>query len=200
MKLQQIRNKIAADLHDDIGSTLNSISVFSEVAKNDPSKRDESLNMIGDSSRKVTDAMSDIVWTINPDNDSFEKMILRMRSLSYNLLRAKNIEFTFRADEHLNSLKLPMEKRKNFYLIFKEILNNLIKYSQATHASFSLANHENKNITLTVWDNGVGFDTTKPYSGNGLNNMRNRAKEIGGKLIIESNTGAGTTIRLIVKT
>jgi len=171
LKLQQIRNRIAADLHDDIGSTLNSISVFSEVAKNDPSKRDESLDMIGNSSRKVTEAMSDIVWTINPDNDSFEKVILRMRSLSYNLLRAKDIEFIFRADEELNNLKLPMQKRKNFYLIFKEMLNNLVKYSKATHASFSLTNKENKNIILTVRDNGIGFDTTRSYSGNGLNNM-----------------------------
>ena len=73
------------------------------------------LNMIGESSRKVIDAMSDIVWTINPDNDSFERIILRMRSLAYNLLRAKNIEFIFKADETLNNLKLSLEKRRNFY-------------------------------------------------------------------------------------
>ena len=97
--------------------------------------------MIGESSRKVIDAMSDIVWTINPDNDSFEKIILRLRSLAYNLLRAKNIEFIFKADESLNKMQLSLEKRRNFYLIFKESLNNLIKYSQAKRVQISLIHH-----------------------------------------------------------
>src|SRR5262249_5155543 len=117
--LQRIRNKIAADLHDDIGSTLNSISVFSEVAKKDTTKRDHALTMIGESSRKIIDSMTDIVWSINPENDSFDKIIFRMRSLSYNLLKVKKIECIFHADESLNEIKLPMEIRRNFYLIFK---------------------------------------------------------------------------------
>ena len=118
------------------------------------------MNMIGESSRKVIDAMSDIVWTINPDNDSFEKIILRMRSLSYNLFRAKKIEFSFRADESLHGLKLSLEKRRNFYLIFKETINNLMKYSQAARASVLLTHHSN-TIALVVRDDGIGFDPTK---------------------------------------
>jgi ligand-binding sensor domain-containing protein len=106
--LQKIRNKIAADLHDDIGSTLNSISVYSEVAKKDPSQQNFALDMIGESSRKVIESMSDIVWSINPENDGFDKIILRMRSLSYNLMKAKKIEFTFRTDETLHEIKLPI--------------------------------------------------------------------------------------------
>ena len=144
LKLQNIRNRIAADLHDDIGSTLNSISVYSEVAKKDPARQPHALNMIGESSRKVIDAMSDIVWTINPDNDSFEKIILRMRSLCYNLLRAKKIDFTFRADENMNGLKLSLQERRNFYLIFKEALNNLVKYSGASQ-SICIAYRQFKN-------------------------------------------------------
>ena len=99
LRLQDIRNKIAGDLHDDIGSTLNSISIYSEVARKNDAQRDEALEMIGDSSRKIIDAMSDIVWTINPDNDNFAKIIFRMKSLAHNLLRAKHIEYTFHADE-----------------------------------------------------------------------------------------------------
>jgi signal transduction histidine kinase len=86
--------------------------------------------------------MSDIVWTINTKNDSFEEIILRLRSLSYNLFRAKNIEHSFHADENLNSMKLSMEQRRNFYLIFKEALNNLVKYSDASRVAISLT-HEN---------------------------------------------------------
>ena len=195
LRLQNIRNRIASDLHDDIGSTLNSISVYSEVAKNDPVKRDMSLSMIGESSRKVIDAMSDIVWTINPDNDNFEKVILRLRSLAYNLLRARNIEFTFKADETLNKLTLSLEKRRNFYLIFKESLNNLVKYSNAKRVQIALT-HQSNTVTLIIRDDGVGFDASKKYNGNGLTNIRKRAKEINAQLNIESGEGIGTNIQL----
>jgi len=143
----------------------------------------------------VIDAMSDIVWTINPANDNFENIILRMRSLAYNLLRAKDIEFTFKADETLNHLRLSLEKRRNFYLIFKEALNNLIKYSLAKRVQISLLYHSNA-ITLLIRDDGIGFDATKKYNGNGLTNIRKRAKEINAQLHIESGEGIGTSIQL----
>lgn len=198
LKLQNIRNKIAADLHDDIGSTLNSISVYSEVAKKDPARQTHALNMIGESSRKVIDAMSDIVWTINPENDGFEKVILRMRSLSYNLLKAKKIDFIFKADENLNDIKLSLEARRNFYLIFKEVLNNLVKYSRAGRVSISLESKSN-TLTLLIRDDGVGFDIAQKYNGNGLINMKKRAIEMNGQLIIDSGADIGTSILLIFK-
>lgn len=197
--LQRIRNKIAADLHDDIGSTLNSISVFSEVARKDNSKRDHAMLMIGESSRKIVDSMSDIVWSINPENDSFDKIIFRMRSHSYNLLKAKKIECSFSADESLSGIKLPMDIRRNFYLIFKEALNNLVKYSQAAHASVLLS-REHGSISFVIRDDGVGFDPTQEYSGNGLANMKKRAKEIDADLYIESVIDKGTTIELNLRT
>lgn len=199
LRLQNIRNRIAADLHDDIGSTLNSISVYSEVAKKDQEEKSHALEMIGQSSRKVIDAMGDIVWTINPDNDSFEKIILRMRSLSYNLLRAKQIDFSFKADENMNGIKLSLEERRNFYLIFKESLNNLIKYSNAKRASVLLSKNSH-HICLLIRDDGVGFDTTRKYNGNGLINMKKRAKEIKAEFNIDSENGIGTNIELKLKT
>ena len=198
LRLQTIRNRIADDLHDDIGSTLNSISVYSEVAKQKSPAVVQELEQIGDASRKIIDAMSDIVWTINTKNDSFEQIILRLRSLTYNLLRAKNIEHTFRADESLNEMKLSMEHRRNFYLIFKEALNNLVKYSSASRVSISLS-HENNFITLTIRDNGVGFDVKQPSTGNGLLSMRSRAEEMKAELKIESELGSGTNVELKLK-
>jgi signal transduction histidine kinase len=198
LRFQNIRNRIASDLHDDIGSTLNSISVYSEVARNDPDKRNYSLNMIGESSRKVIDAMSDIVWTINPDNDSFEKIILRMRSFAYNLFRAKNIEFNFRADESLNHLKLSLEKRRNFYLIFKETINNLIKYSKAKRVQISLV-HNSHSVILLIRDDGIGFNASQNFNGNGLANIRKRAKEMNAQIDIESGEGFGTSVQLTLK-
>ena len=168
------------------------------MAKKDSSRQAHALSMIGESSRKVIDAMSDIVWTINPENDSFEKIILRLRSLSYNLLRAKNIEFTFKTDEDLNNIKLSLEARRNFYLIFKEALNNLVKYSCASRASIVITRNSN-TVILLIREDGIGFDTSKSYNGNGLINMKNRAKEIKADLKIESGEDAGTVIQLTLK-
>ena len=199
LELQALRNKIAHDLHDDIGSTLNSISIYSEVAQNKSKEKIPELELIGESSRKVMDAMSDIVWTINPDNDSFEKIIFRMRSLTHLLMKAKNLEYTFKADEKLNDLELPMQTRKNFYLIFKEALNNLLKYSHATRSAISLSYSENI-IELFIRDNGVGFDAASPPRGNGLNSMKQRADKIKAKFNIESSVGNGTSVELHLKT
>jgi len=195
MKLEGIRNKIAHDLHDNIGSTLNSISIYSEVAQQKSKEKIRELELIGESSRKVIDAMSDIVWTINPENDSFEKIIFRMRSHTHLMMKAKNIEYTFKADEKLNELTLPMQTRKNFYLIFKEAINNLLKYSNATRAAISL-NSTGEIIELLIRDNGIGFDIQNPPRGNGLNNMRQRAKQMKAYLRIESTVGEGTSISL----
>lgn len=198
LKLQKIRNRIAADLHDDIGSTLNSISVYSEVAKKDPLRANHAMSMIGESSRKIIDSLSDIVWTINPQNDSFDKLIIRMRSLAHNLLKAKKIDCVFKADETLNEMTLSMEIRRNIYLIFKEALNNLVKYSKATKASVLLS-HENKTVTFVIRDNGTGFDSSMGFNGNGIGNMKRRAQEIKASLNIESTPGNGTNIELNLK-
>jgi len=199
LKLETIRNNIAADLHDDIGSTLNSISLFSEVAKQEAGKPIPALDQIGVSARKIVDAMSDIVWTINPENDTFENVIARMRSLAYLLLKAKAIEFTFKADESLNRLSLPMLVRKNFFLLFKEATNNLVKYSNASRASFHLS-LDGKIVKLVIRDNGAGFDMENAPMGNGIKNMKRRAAEIGAQFIIESAEGRGTNIELSFKT
>lgn len=198
LRLQTIRNKISGDLHDDIGSTLNSISIYSEVAKKKDEQQDEALEMIGDASRKIIDAMSDIVWTINPDNDSFAKIIFRMKSLAYNLFRAKQIEYTFQSDDILHEKKLSIEDRRNFYLIFKEAVNNVVKYANATRAAITLTN-ENDNITLRIQDDGVGFDTSQDMEGNGIKSMKRRADEMKARFTLESGKGDGTLVELMLK-
>jgi signal transduction histidine kinase len=145
----------------------------------------------------MLDAMADIVWTINPENDQFEKIILRMRSFAYELLGAKNIDFEFVAADDVAKMKLPMNVRKNLYLIFKEATNNLVKYAAADRALFSLT-AEKSNLTMLIKDNGQGFDTAKVKDGNGLKNMKKRAGEMRAQLVINSFPGNGTTIQLQV--
>ena len=195
LKLQTLRNKIASDLHDDVGSTLSSISIFSEMAKQQTKEVMPLLDTIGDSSRKMLDAMADIVWTINPENDQFEKIIARMKSFAFELLGAKDIGFEFDADDAIPKMKLPMNVRKNLYLIFKEATNNMVKYSYADKAMFAIKG-EKDNLIMIIKDNGKGFDINKATEGNGLKNMKRRASEIGGELMIDTEPGNGTTIQL----
>lgn len=197
LKLQTLRNKIASDLHDDVGSTLSSIAIFSDIARQQSKEVIPMLDTIGESSRNMLDAMADIVWTIHPDNDQFEKIILRMRNFAYQLLGAKKIDFVFTVDEGMDQLKLPMEVRKNLYLIFKEATNNMVKYAQADNAQITIK-EDHKSLVMTVRDNGKGFDVQQQTEGNGIKNMRKRAEEIGGQLWIESRKDEGTTIRLKV--
>jgi signal transduction histidine kinase len=195
LRLQTLRNKIASDLHDDVGSTLSSISIFSQMAQQQSKEVIPLLEAIGENSRKMLDAMADIVWTINPDNDQFEKIILRMKSFAYELLGAKKIDFEFVAEDEVSKMKLPMEVRKNLYLIFKEATNNIVKYAQANKALFAIRGEKN-NLMMMIKDNGKGFDINKLTEGNGLKNMKKRANEIGADLVIDSYPGNGTTIQL----
>ncbi len=195
LKLQSLRNRIASDLHHDVGSTLSSISMLSQIANEQSREVIPLLDTIGENSRKMLDAMADIVWTINPENDQFELIILRMRSFAYELLGAKGIDFEFVADENITKIKLPMDVRKNLYLIFKEATNNMVKYAEASKAMFSIKG-EKDILSLIIHDNGKGFEMSKLSEGNGIKNMKNRAEEIKAKLNIESFPGRGTTIQL----
>ncbi len=197
LKLQTLRNKIASDLHDDVGSTLSSISIFSQLVQQQSKEVIPMLETIEESSRKMLDAMADIVWTINPENDHFDKIILRMRSFAYEMLGAKKIDFEFIADEEVARMKLLMDVRKNLYLIFKEATNNMVKYSGADKALFSIKGGKS-NLSMLIQDNGKGFDTNQPTEGNGLKNMKKRAVEIGAQLTIASFPGKGTTVQLSV--
>lgn len=200
--LSNMRQKIASDLHDDIGSTLNSISVYSEIAGRqlvkDPENARPLLEKMGMASRNMIDTMNDIVWAINPKNDYFENILQRMQYFGGELLSGKDILFNFKVDENVKNIKLPMGKRKNFYLIFKESINNAYKYANCKTVNVSIGLQE-KNIVLIIKDDGDGFDVAvNTRNGNGLKNMKSRAKEINSKLDITSRIMNGTWVELTV--
>ena len=203
---ERMRSRIATDLHDDIGSTLSSISFYSEAIKQQTESHlpqlTPMLNRMGETSRDMVSNMSDIVWAINPNNDSVEKMINRMQSHATEICTIKNVQLYFKADEKLNELQLGMEQRRNIYMIFKEALNNSLKYSNSKNCWINLSLNDG-NVKMIVKDDGKGFtlDELQPAleSGNGLKNMRLRAADIQGKLLVDSNVGEGTTVTLILK-
>jgi signal transduction histidine kinase len=197
--LAEQRQRISRDLHDDVGSTLNSISVFSEIAKQQlKSLHPESLPLldrIGDSSRDLVSTINDIVWAINPQNDKFENIALKMRLFAADLLMPKDVDLDFQADTQLNDVNLSLEERKQFYLIFKEAINNVYKSAECSTLKVHLELCE-KDICMTIIDNGKGFDTLNPKQGNGLKSMAERAKLLRGSLEINSELGKGTRVKL----
>ncbi len=155
---------------------------------------------IGDTSGEMISEMSDIVWAINPKNDHMNTIIQRMESYAKPLLQTKNIAFNFYYDSSVPELNLQIEKRKNFYLIFKEAINNALKYSNCKNIEVTIKYHHH-TIELNVKDDGTGFDVnkinssaSKSLSGNGLKNMSMRAVELKGKFKLESIPGKGTTV------
>ncbi len=200
LKLQRVRNRIATDLHDEIGSSLSTISIYSKVAqeqlKSHSSNPVALLKKISDDTNEMMDAMNDIVWTINTRNDRFENIINRMREHAIQLFEAKDCTLHFNFDEQLNPMKFDMEKRKDFYLIYKESVNNIAKYAQAKNVWINLLS-ENPLIILSVKDDGTGFDKNAVRkSANGLVNMKTRATNLKGKIEIESQLGKGTEVCL----
>lgn len=198
LKLQAIRDGIAQDLHDEIGSNLSNISIFTEVAKEksfEPIAVQSLLTQIADSTQTSQEAMSDIVWMINTRYDRIENIIARMRTLAADLFETGGQQLHMDFDEGLEDIKLDMAARKNFYLIYKEALNNAAKYAASNNIWIQMKLH-NGNIFVSIKDDGVGFDMHKHLPGNGLINMKRRAEMLRGRLSIHSEVQNGTTISL----
>ncbi len=200
LAVERLRVGIARDLHDDIGSTLSSISILSQLAEYDPAPAPV-LAQIGENARQTLAAMDDIVWAINPAHDAPRDLTARIRAHAATLLEPAGLDFTFATEPPPTGLKLPMRVRREVFLIFKELLNNALKYAQARHIRLGLT-YETRHLTLTVEDDGIGFDPTAPArgGGNGLANMRARAALLGGTLELETVVGGGTKWRLTVGT
>ena len=200
-EIEKLRNNIARDLHDDIGSALSSINIISKVVLENPAEKENvhfHLKKIQDNSGYMLESMSDIVWTINPVNDSFEKIIFKMKEFAADILEPMNIQYEFIHSKDFSTVRLDLNQRKNLYLIFKEAINNAAKYSNCTRITITILD-QNNNLVLEVKDNGNGFDTTSQLTGNGLKNIQQRAREMNGDAFITSGKTKGTTILLKIK-
>ena len=199
-KLQLMRNNISRNLHDDIGASLSNINILTELAKrnkNNPEKSTEYLDKAGEDIQYISQNLSDIVWNINPMYDNAESLFIRMKRYAADMFDGKDILYTFNFPEDVKLLKLPMEKRRDLYLFFKEAVNNLAKYSKAGNAVIILQTAANK-LQLTIKDDGVGFNFDTIKKGNGLHNMQQRAINLKGALKITTAPQQGTVIELTI--
>jgi len=197
--LLAVRNHIAKDLHDEIGSTLTSIRILSEVSEkniqHDQAKTSSFLQKISEQSAAVQQGISDIVWAVKPENDKLENMVIRMREYAAQTLESKNVHTVINIDEEVLNKTLDMNQRRDVFLVFREAVNNIAKYAGAAEVQVNLGKLNN-DLQLQVIDDGCGFDVTRQTSSSGLKNMRTRAASLKGTLHIDSKPGKGTIVTL----
>jgi signal transduction histidine kinase len=197
LRLERLRAKISTDLHDDMGSTLSSISILSEMAlKADEKTKHSMLTEIKDNTITLMERMDDIVWSINPRNDSFDRLMVRIQNFASKLFEAKGIDYQIEVPENISHVKLSMDHRQHVYLIMKEAVNNLVKYSESKCAKIKVSTSP---LVIEIVDEGKGFDASKTFQGNGIQSMKNRAKMMKAELLIESTHGVGSSILLKIK-
>jgi len=198
LAVEKIRTKISADLHDSIGSGLSEITILSELLTAQPNAETEALQNglknISVTARSLVGNMSDIVWLVNPSKDSLKDLLLRLHDSYQELFMQMNVSFEIKNIETIEEIHLPMTYRQHLFLLFKEALNNSLKYGGCSKLILEI-HLKNNNLSLSLKDDGKGFEPEEESTkGNGLRNMKERAENINGKLEIFSEPGKGTTV------
>lgn len=196
MKELQLRNQIAADLHDEVGSSISSIHMLSAMAaqQGNEAKRSTILATMSSNAKETMEKMGDIVWMIKPDDTEAGSLKERIERFVYDICGSKNIAVTVQLED-LEKVKFSMQQRKNLYLLVKEAINNAVKYSGTTVIDIT-AKLVSRQLVVRVKDSGNGFDSTTIKKGNGMGNMQRRAGELGARLQIQSEKSAGTMVEM----
>ena len=199
--VEKERNRIARDMHDDLGSGLTKIAILSEVTKAQlavPGAAVTNLDVISNSSRELVNNLQDIVWVLNPRNDSFSSLLLYLKQYVEDFFEPTAIACTVVANPVVHDFPVSEEKRRNIFLTVKEACNNILKYAECTEVYLTVR-IDSDRLAIGIGDNGKGFDIGEvgPFA-NGLKNMRNRMEQIGGSFEAESAKGAGTTVKIAV--
>jgi len=201
-KVMELRNRISQDLHDEVGATLSGIALYAHMASAQGERQDQqgvkrSLDIINSNAKDMVRKLSDIVWAVSPRNDGFAQLMQRLEAYATETGFPKGIKVTFDHDEQLDMVKLSMERRKNIYLIGVEAVNNAIKHSGCHRLSIT-ARLSGQRLYLRIADDGSCFSDGAVSQGNGLDNMRRRASEMGANLQI-AVANPGTIVELICK-
>lgn len=199
--VERTRQKISKDLHDDVGSTLSSITLMNALLRKKIKSNPEDASLLAEkveeTSRDMIRNISDIVWSTNPENDTIEKMQFRLRQFAADVFEPKDIAYKIIFDKEILKQGLNVDVKHDLFLICKEIINNAAKYSAAKHFSISFSYTKN-TIRIHAEDDGVGMDLTQKMRGNGLVNIPQRVKNQKGiaELISKPNEGTQWFIQI----
>ncbi len=197
-RIQDVRNRIASDLHDEIGSSLTHVNILSEIGRKTFDKEDQPQQLfrrIGEEVQSSAEALDDIIWSVSSRVDTAEDLISRMRRYSSELFDAKRITFMLHVENLDENQTLGLELRRDFYLVYKEILRNIIRHAEASSVDVRIL-QEDKFLSLVIADDGRGFDTTLSTERHGLKSIKGRVAKWKGHISIESSAQTGTIIKI----
>ncbi|MGC3958374.1 MAG: histidine kinase [Verrucomicrobiota bacterium] len=198
-EMEQERSRIARDLHDDLGTSLTQISLLSALANRDQTPSQEAKELIQQvrgRAREMVIALDEIVWAVNPKNDSLAGLVSYLGHFAEEFFRASDIRFRLDIPTQVPAVSLSAESRHHLFLAFKEAVNNIARHSAATQAQVCVVISGNE-IIISVEDNGCGFEiipAAETSARNGLTNMKRRLEQLGGRTELQSKLGAGTTV------
>jgi signal transduction histidine kinase len=193
--LEKERARIARDMHDDVGASLTQIAIASQLARLDPPE--EALGHIDEIAgiaRRTVTALDEIVWAVNPRNDTLPALLEYLGQHAVDFLTAAGVECEIEMPPELPSHPLAAHVRHHLFLAVKESLNNIVKHAAASAVKLNVELGENR-LCVTITDNGCGFVAGHERAGSdGLRNMRERMAELGGECRIESRPEEGTRV------
>jgi len=194
-----VRNRIASDLHDDIGATLTNINMLSEISRKNlqkPLEAEKFLQRISEEVTASSQVLNDIIWNVNSRNDSMEETFSRMRRYAAELFDSSTTSCHLDFDETILKKKLNMEQRRDVYLIYKESMNNIFKHASANNVWIDVR-WKNGKLQLRIKDDGKGFDASVVTNRNGLRNIHSRTLKWKGTTLITTTPGNGTLIEIL---
>jgi signal transduction histidine kinase len=197
LQIERIRIRLASDLHDDIGSGLAEIALLSEVAVAQPGSAGEIAARLGDRARQLREGMSEIIWSVDPRQRSLADLTGRVRQSVYSMLESNGRRVEFQGPDvgSTSGIPVPPDRARQVLLICRETFTNIARHACASEVSVHME-LKSDALLVDVRDNGRGFDPELSYNGMGLRNLRRRAEEAGGALVIDSSTGKGARVRV----
>jgi signal transduction histidine kinase len=206
--IERDRARIAKDIHDDIGAGLTQITLLGELARREPEQAATHLDRISGSARRLTLAMDEIVWAVDPQHDTFTGLMDYISAYAEDFLRTAGIPCRMDFPNELPTMRVEAEVRYNLFLALKETLNNIVKHAQANEVWLRLR-LEPTSFSLIIEDNGRGLSALRASqastageritSGSGLTNLEKRLAAVGGRCAVTSRTGEGTRVELTLR-
>ncbi len=196
-ELENERQRISREMHDDIGAGLTQITLMSESFNNHRLKKTKELTDIAETSRKLVENMSEIIWSMNPANSTLDVFFAYLRESLYKLLEYSGMEYKICLPDNFGDIVLNTEQKRNLLLIVKETVHNAVKYSRATEIIVE-AELKDKGLKFLISDNGIGFDTNKQTNGNGFNNIKKRISDLNGVFSATSVINKGSSFTFLI--